>query len=682
MAVSDIKLETFNIGVFEQGKNFAYQTGRRLNVTASKRLKGMTKELRIVGAGWNHNDPSSLHITVQPAALRVYPRIPNGLNDFVNDMLDKALTADKWTQTPATGGGAPTPPVVDPWTAPKFEPRNPSESDVIKSPLTRVNALDNRYLNSLAGNGPDAPNQFTGRIWGSDKFGAYKDISKGNMMTDSSTTIPHAGQSRFWGLAWSAQFLKDPNRSRDTPLPVEVFRTRKFVAFPTWSYTPVGNPGGPYTDENWGLAEQGGLVGELSSETISSALLGEDGPGPLTHERLAVGMFFRGTGEDEKVVIYFHQLQAFNIGQTQIRSKGFAFERKIDQTTGVLTGDWVATPYPFDVPGSDKTYYPETMQVESYGPERSVVTCITPASYWKDNDMPVDYPLIINNTYWTKLQMGKFAIENATITKNYRTGQVEKKDGIGIGVFNTYEDTDERWTEKYQLLNYKGELWATNMTYTSYYAGTKAEDGTDAYMRFTIKTNVDRDGKPVEWHVVAGQYGYYSGGYYGTTWYYNVTSSLVGIGEYVFSGSARDYPLPEGYYSSVIAGKVGVVVGKVLYGIVPDDVSTTFIEVNSASGRTNPPKEFFPDFYDYILSSKDSGPELGGQSTWGKLPTGQVIPIWNGTADNSLANEALHGISSLKGLNVDNWIVIPAASNSYLWENSSGGTGQWRWLGL
>jgi hypothetical protein len=685
MSVVDIPYETFNISVFDTEMKYPFNMGRRLNVTATKRLTGLNKELRITGVDWNHKSPM-MTLTVMPAALRVFPKVPNRLSDVIKRETEKARNEAKWTQPkPPTGSGGGIP-VVDPWTKPVGSEHKPAESDVMQSPLTRIKYLDNQQANGLAGLGGDGVNQFSGPIWGTDKFATLKNQAHGNMLTDSSTTVPNASQQRFYGLAWSAQMTKTPDITRDIPLPAELFKTRKFVAFPTWSYAANGNPGGPLTDASWGFSGQGGLVGTVSSAFISAQMLDDIGPGEMKFERLATGLFFRGAGNEQKAVIYFHQLQVFDNGDgnSQIRSKGFAFEGLIDAETGDLNGGWTTTPYPFEVAGSDKTYYPETAQVESYGPELSIVTCLTPAAYWRDNDMPVAYPAIVSNTYWTRMQMGKYAIENISITKNYRTGKTYQTEGHKIGVFRTLDNTDERWNEKYQIVQYRGELWATNITRSSYYSETK--EGVNKFFRFTLKSQIDKDGKPVEWLVAAGQAGYSSGGSWGE---YDevVLYPLVGLGEYVFSGSADgEYDIPDGFYSRILATKTGFMGGKIMYGIVPDNSSRTFYEANNASGRTNGPKEFFPDFYDFSLNGYGAVPSGGGQATWMSIPIDEdiegIIPIWNGTADNFFANEIVHGITSMKSLNVADWVVVPPATNSYLMGSGSGGYGQWFWYGL
>jgi hypothetical protein len=162
---------------------------------------------------------------------------------------------------------------------------------------------------------------------------------------------------------------------------------------------------------------------------------------------------------------------------------------------------------------------------------------------------------------------------------------------------------------------------------------------------------------------------------------------LSGLGDYVFGGTAsRDYDVPENVYTSIIAGKVGVITGKVMYGIIPSEVSVTFIEANNASGTTAANKEFFPDFYDYSLNSYGAVPSNGGQATWMNIPIdGEkegIIPIWNGTPDGFQSGEIIAGISSMKPLNIGDWMVLPAASNSYLMQNGNGGRGYWYWYGL
>lgn len=681
LSQADIAMKTFTISVFDQNFDYLYELGRRLHVTGSKRLPGLDEMLRIVGVSVGQiGDPSTVQLTVQPAELRVYPPIPNRLKDVLKDMTNKAINDNNFKQPKVDAPGIG--PISD-WGSNGTIPNKVSE--LVKSPLTRFKTQENIRLNMLAGYGdPASPNQISSPIWGVDKFGSMKNEANGNMMTDSSTNIPHTGQQRFYGLSWSAQILKDPDMTRGVPLPVEVFKSRKFVAFPTWSFTPIGNPGGPLTDENWGLSGLGGLAGELTSEQVSGQMLDANGPGELKFERLGTGMFFTGAGDEEKLVIYFHQLQLFNNGKTHIRSKGFAFESNVDQSSGSLTGGWRVTPYPFDVEGQAQSFYPLTVQVASYGPENSFVSCLTPAGYPKDQELSTDYPVIFTDTYWTKIQQGKFAIVDITVTKNYRTGQVFQSDGMKINVFQTLDNTDERWNEAYQLLSYQGELWATNMTRSSYF--TKKHDAdkhVNYFLRFTEKTKIDKDGKPVKWEICAAQYGYansdsdFLGGKL-----FNVTvSSLVGVGDYVFTGSVRDVAVPQGESGgTVLVGKVGAIDNKVMYGNVPDRISHTFHESNNASGAANYFTEFFPDFWAY---SKGGSANLSGRSKWIVLsPSGAVIAAWNGNADNGSSNETIHGISSMKGLNVGNWVVIPAESNSYLMGLGSGGYGSWYWYGL
>lgn len=689
LSQADVAMKTFTISVFDQDFDYVYSLGRRLQVTGAKRFPDLNEMLRIVGVSVGSvGDPSSVQITVQPAALRVFPRIPNRLKDVFKDSANNANKEAKWKEPkpekPTTPGIGP----IKDWDIPGSNMPK-TDNTVMKSPLTRVNSLSNEQANTLSNkDGELGKNNFTEPIWGRDKFWGGTDnlqqYSGGNMLTDSSTTVPNQLQQRFYGLAWSSQMTKNPDEDRDVPLPVELFKTRKFVAFPTWKPTDVGNPI-PFTDENYGLSGQGGLVGTITPEQLAGQMLSDSGVGVLKFERLASGMFFRGVGAEQKVVIYFHQLQLFDNGDTQIRSKGFAFEASINPEDGNLSSGFSVTAYPFEVAGSDRTYYPESNQVDVYGPDNTVVSCLTPAGYWRDNDVPVAYPIVRTNTYWRQIQQGRYAIEDATITRNYRTGKVYKTEGPYINVFQTNKDVgSEKWVEKYQMISYGGELWATNETCVSYYSQKKSKNGeSQLFMRFFMKGVPDKDGKVNKWEMVAGIYGYPrgSGGWYDQSKNEIVTiSSLVGVGSYVFSGGAGpDYDIPEGYYSNVIAGKVGALEGRVMYGTIPDLVSFTFIESDNSSGATNPPKEFFPDFYDFNLGEISEG----GQATWGRVsPSGAVIPIWNGNANNYLYNEVIHGYSSMKGLNVDNWVVVPPVTNSYLMGTGSGGRSVWTWYGL
>lgn len=685
LSQADVALRTYTISVFDQNFDYVYSLGRRLRVTGSKNLKGLDDMLRIVGVSWNLSDPSSVQITVQPAALRVYPRIPNRLSDILKDMVNGANNANQWDQKPVgagTGTGGGTVPGGS-WGNDGSIPKK--DLEVVKSPITRYNSQSNNRLNSLQGYGdPNSPNQITSPIWGTDKFGSMKDQSNGNMMIDSSTAIPNQTQQRFYGLSWSAQILKDPDIDRAVPLLVEVFKSRKFVAFPTWKFDAVGNPGGPLTDANWGLSDLGGLAGELTSDQVTGQMLDANGPGTLKFERLNSGIFFTGAGDEERLVIYFHQLQLFDNGKSHIRSKGFAFESHVDQNTGSLTGGWAVTPYPFDVEGQAESFYPLTVQVASYGPENSYVSCLTPAGYPKDRELGTAYPIVLTDTYWTKIRQGKFAIEDITITKNYRTGQVFQSKGMEINVFQTLESTDERWNEAYQLLSYKGELWATNISYSSYYTKKKNKAGdTNYFMRFSEKTQIDKDGKPVKWEIVSAQYGYRNStsAFLGGGKFDIVVSSVIGLGDYVFTGSVNEANLPSDASGGVTnVGKVGALEGKIMYGIVPDRTSLTFHVQNNASGAGNYLTEFFPDFWAY---NKGTTANLNGQSKWIVLsPSGAIIAAWNGNADNGGSNEIIHGISSMKALNVGNWAVLPAESNSYLMGVGSGGYGQWYWYGL
>jgi hypothetical protein len=678
MSQADVEMKTFTINVFDKDFNYLTKLGRRLQVTATKRLAGLDEMLRITGVSWKLNDTSSVQLTVQPAALRVYPRVPNRLSDLVKDQVRDAIKEAGWK--PPAGlkpEKAETPPLnIGDWDNPGVIDKT-YPTDMEKSPLTDWRTSLNEVVNRTGG-GQSSGNDLTSALWGPPSgLGGYVWENTG---PDSSTTIPHNNQRRFYGLSWSALTTMAGEEPQLAPWKLEVFKSRKFMSFPTFLPDQVGNY--PHaTDENHGLSGEGGKIGELTSEQISAQMLPAVGPNnyELKWERLANGAFIRGVGDDEYYVIYIHQLQLLTGEQSWIKSKGFAFERRINQENGDFIGDWIVTDYPFDVSDSSQTYYPWTAQVESYGPERSVVTCITPAAYFKDKRVPASYPLIISNTYWTKIRMGRFAIEDCSITKNYRTDEVFKTSGMGISIFQTKNETEEKWSEPYQLLAHGGELWASNMAATSYYSNVATGDqyyGSKFSMGFSFKAKVDKDGKPTGWNLLAAQY------FSGEPQSWNsiddsqvFVKGLSAFRNYVFINHAweADMTNKTSAFIGMVGGKVGVEEAKILTGLTPTLTSSTFTMSSSASGFTAKPKQFFPDFYDF--SKVDDNPNNANFTKWMKKGNDYIIPIWNGNRNDTSSNEALHGMSSLKAMNLGEFIVFPSETASYLLGSDGGGNG-------
>lgn len=675
--VASVEMKTFNISVFDKDFDFIHRTGRRLQVTASKRLTGLNEEMRITNVSQNLNDPSSVNLTVQPAALRVYPRLPNRITDAIKDAVKDAGQQQQWGNTPtATTPSGPNVPAYD-WNNPGVIDK-PFPTEMEKSPLKSYSLLFNQHVKT-AGYFSSSVNQITSPVWG---VGPWNPQQNGDTVgPDSFTTIPHKNQRRFYGLSWGVIATKTDETTQVDPWKLEVFKTRK-LAFPTYGPDQVGNYP-PITDENAGYSGTGGLVATIPGQLIKDQMLIPVGPNnySLEYERLANGCFLRGTGDDEKLVVYIHQLQIFKGEQVWIRSKGFAFEIGINQEDGSAVGDWAVTEYPFYVSDSARSYYPMPSQVESYGPSRQVVTCVTPAAYFRDKRIVIQYPTIISDHFWRDIGQGKYAIENCTITKNYKLDEVYKTAGVPIDLFKPKQDTDDRWSEAYQLLAYGGELWTTNMSFTSYMSGKQSKQKNptlDLAMRFVLKTKIDKDGKPVGWKKIGEQYGYSPTG---TVTYtdqsYVMNSSLTGFKEYVFLGNPIDTAAPTPGDSLSIGGKVGTETTKLLYGITPEVTSTTFSISDSSSGLTEAAREFWPDFWNFSLT--DSKLNSGGGTFWFKNPDGVILPIWNGAADTYSSNQTLHSFNSMKYLLVDDWMVKPDESVSYLLGNDGYGHGYWRY---
>jgi hypothetical protein len=673
--VANVEMKTFNISVFDEDFDFIHRTGRRLQVTATKRLTGLNEEMRITAVSQNLNDPSSVNLTVQPAALRVYPRLPNRIVDAIKDAVKTGQQGQQWAATPpattGTGGNVPgydwnNPGVID----------KPFPTEMEKSPLTNAMYLYNQFAKT-GGYYSSSVNQITSPVWG---VGPWNPQSNGDTLgPDSFTTIPHKNLSRFYALSWGVIATKTDETTQVDPWKLEVFKTRK-LSYPTYGPDQVGNYP-PSTDENYGYSGTGGLVATIPGQLIKDQMLIPVGPSnySLEYERLANGCFFRGTGEDEKLVVYIHQLQIFKGEQVWIKSKGFAFEIGISQEDGSAVGDWTVTEYPFYVSDSARSYYPMTSQVESYGPGRQVVACVTPAAYFRDKRIVVQYPTIISDKFWREIGQGKYAIENCTITKNYKLDEVYKTAGVPIDLFKPKQDTDDRWSEAYQLLAYGGELWTTNMSFTSYMAGKKSKDGRlDLAMKFVLKTKIDKDGKPVEWKKVGEQYGYSpTGTVTFTDASYVTNSSITGFKEFVFMGSPLDVEAPTPGESLSIGGKVGAETTKLLYGITPDVTSITFGITDSSSGVIEAAREFWPDFWNFSLT--DSKLNNGAGTFWFKNADGVILPIWNGAADTYYSNSTLHSFSSMKYLLVDDWMVKPDQSVSYLLGNDGYGHSYWKY---
>jgi hypothetical protein len=677
MSQADVEMKTFTINVFDKDFNYLTKLGRRLQVTATKRLAGLDEMLRITGISWKLNDTSSVQLTVQPAALRVYPRVPNRLSDLVKDQVRDAIKEAGWK--PPAGlkpEKAETPPLnIGDWDNPGVIDKT-YPTDMEKSPLTGEMYLYNRYAKGA----PYGGNEITSPVWGSD-HGPISTIGN-NLGPDSFTVIPHLNQSRFYGLSWGVIATKTNETTQVDPWKLEVFKTRK-LSYPTYAADQVGNYPVP-NDSNYGYSGTGGIIATIPGQLIKDQMLLPVGPNnySLEYERLANGCFLRGTGENEKLVIYVHQLQIFKGEQAWIKSKGFAFEIGINQEDGSAVGEWTVTEYPFYISDSARSYYPMTAQVESYGAGRQVVTCVTPAAYFRDKRIVVEYPTIISDRFWKDIGQGKYAIENCTITRNYKLDEVYKTAGMPIDLFEPKEDTDERWSEAYQLLYYGGELWTTNMTFTSYMANKKSTYPTnytfDLAMRFGLKSKVDKDGKPVEWKKIVENYGYSPTGVVTyTDQSHLTTSALTGFKEFVFMGAPTNVKPPEGYGILQTAGKVGAESTKILYGIVPYETGFTFGISDSSSGRTEASREFWPDFWNF--SMKDTSPNEGNGTYWYKNHEGVILPIWNGGAAGYYFNASFHCFNSMKCLSVGEGFVMPDQSSSYLLGTDGGGDGYWKY---
>jgi hypothetical protein len=254
---------------------------------------------------------------------------------------------------------------------------------------------------------------------------------------------------------------------------------------------------------------------------------------------------------------------------------------------------------------------------------------------------------------------------------------------MGITVFNSEGNEDVKWDTPYQLHQYGGELWTTNMTYGAYYANHSMtnEINRKTAMRLSLKSKTDKNGKPVEWKLLAAQYGYVTnGGAYSSKTYTVDTNYIVGFNGLVFAGQVVDgnsVPSPYGQYEQTITGKVGAETAKIMYGIVPREITATFWIQDSSSGRTADPFEWFPDFYGFKYTTDK--PNAGNDSTWYKTDD-YIIPLYNGGADGYYVNDSLHAISSGKPLVKDgNFFVLPAASVSDLLPSTGGRDGYWIW---
>jgi hypothetical protein len=695
LTASETELKTYNISVFDENFDFVHKTGRRLQVTASKRLVGLDEELRLVGTSWIINDPSSVQTTVQPAALRIFPRVPNRMNDLVKDQASEQAKQDAWrngTINPigggGTGGGVTLPPMDD-WENPGSIQKSKDEI-VIQSPITNISFLGNQD-SFYAGRGEYAGNinTMSSPLWG--RFEGYEGGNyRGNMGPDANTVVPNTSTNSFYGMGWGYTVLACDDNLRRLPPALEIRQSRKFNGFPEIGIT--GNGGSIWSDAGMKISGTASNVGQLTSLDIQGQMMSDDGPGVLKYEKLSAGFFFIGVGDQQKIVVYIHQLQIYNDDKTFIRSKGWSYEQFVNQADGTLVGGWTVTPYPFEVDGQGDTFIPMTSQVSTHGTDNSRVSCVTPAGYPRYSRTDIDFPAIVDNTFWRKIGQGRYAIKDVTVTKNFKTGTVYQTSGLDVGVFqhsNGFgggDDDGTKWNEAYQLLGIDDELWATNMSFSGYFSKVNMIDQPSAtyFLKFVAKTKIDGNGKPGDWDKKSIQYGSARDQYKNITndeGYKVMNAELLRINDIIFTG-IFDYHAgekEEDYLLGSIAGKVGGEAVRVMTGNLPTGGSSTFRIADNASGYTKGDVEWWPDFWDFKLSTdRVSG---ANDKNWYRLPeSGFIFPLYNGSSSNNSAGEVIHGWSSMKGLTLGNVVVVPPETGSWVLGNSgSGWSGQWRW---
>lgn len=529
---------------------------------------------------------------------------------------------------------------------------------------------------------------------------------------EGATVVAHHEGQRFYGLNYLATTLKYKGHDKKDPTPIEIFMTKKNIDLP-W------DPSVTY------LEGSGGKIDEISTDLIKSKLLSYF-PTETEFSRIATGAFVRGTGDDTYFVCYIHHLMIDLVGdKTRVRSDGFAFEKKVNKTTGLLEGNWDEAPYPFNA-DKDESYWAQPAQIEVHGNDRQFVSICTPSGYPKSSLMSVnsnstDFWQIeqpMNATYWRKIGQGRYSVRSILVTYDYFKNKAAIYDGPSDSLFNplNYSKDQGQWETQYQLLAYNNELWAYSMTGLAYSAAkdgsplqiTQNGDRSNARLAFTIlmKASVKADGSTGGFSRVANPYGDRTV----VDKPQQHVRSFLGHNGYVYTGQIYNPSDPYKIFNwpkngtidryAVLGAKTGTKDGFMFYGYSVDgkiafsssygDLGfTTFDYIynlnNSSGGKSFSTEQYF-DFYQFAI--KDPSPEainasyVTGHYTWWETTGGVIMPVWK-TSDNSTSQVSYSGKFLAVDTGEKKWVLQASASASYI---GLGGmerdyeAGSWKWL--
>lgn len=664
---ADVANRTFTLEVF--GESWWNNLGRKLILTGSNRLPGYTAEMRIVDVKVSLSNPNISVLTVQPAELRVFPRVPQRLTDLTRDVANKEIENANWGLPPSGGG------IGDDWDTPVIiPPEIPTTVSASEpSPYTDIKGVNDEWMKRSAMT--QGPGRLTSAVWGTNTFTTGDD----QLGPEGLSIFPHNQTKRFYGQSWVGLLLSHPgNTSVKTPYKLEFYRSRIFNSFPTSPNYPSDN--NPLTDANSGLTGTGGKIGELSSTQLASQLMPYNVPPAsgynMTHSRLASGSFIVGKGDKTKLVAYFHHMQIWGSNdRTTTKSKVFAYEASLNLETGAL-GNWTLGDYPFESNNPTISYYPFPNQVDVYGPQNEFVSSTTPLQYYTNRDMGVNPPTNYTNNYWRDIKQGKYAISDRQTIKNYITGDMNVVAGPAVNVFKTENNTEERWSEQYKFNVYNNEMWAVNVSHTSYFVGKKVNNNNvELYMKFLMKSQIGNDGTPIEWEVIAAVYDFR--GSFNTTRLEPTSSffEFYGWKNYMFGGRIQkdiEYGVPSSVVpqGSIIAGKSGVSAGRVHYPdpnvTVPEfrqygtpNVRKDYVAKYSAGSGSGlfEGYEFFLDFYNCTVSTN-----LSSDNLWLEKDE-YTVPKWFiGISGNPTYGQTFHG----RAMDAGTFTVSPSPSASYL----------------